>query len=176
MEIQTNVTTRFGTTKMICNNEVKWDDNGIAKVPNDVGKEILNRHSDTIFLKGNLPQKEVKIPEVGNEELKGKLKVALEKVDSLGEQLELEKKNVQNWKDEFDKLSSQKVEEGGEVIESSVKLSEEDIKVVFEIAASNKQTLEETANDMKLPKEEWEEMNKNDLGLYIAKRVLDANS
>ena len=177
---------------------VTFDNNCVAEVPDEEGKFLLSRRPNELFLEGKVPVRKVEtekpqLPKDGSqiEVLTERLSRANQLVNQLrGEVTRAqEAENVWRGKCEelFDKikiLESQKLpdepktdekgsEDEGAGSETDEKGSEEDevTKLKKLLTAKKKDELVAMVEELKLPKAEWGELNKDKLVDYIVEKT-----
>ena len=163
---------------------VTFDNNCVAEVPDEEGKFLLSRRPNELFLEGKVPVRKVEtekpqLPKDGSqiEVLTERLSRANQLVNQLrGEVTRAqEAENVWRGKCEelFDKikiLESQKLPDEPKTDEKG---SEEDevTKLKKLLTAKKKDELVAMVEELKLPKAEWGELNKDKLVDYIVEKT-----
>jgi len=154
--------------------KVEFDSRGIANVSKELGELINSDYNEVI----NSP-KIVKNPDIlvsdsdlkkSNEDLTSKNALLVERLETATQDIEDLKIDVENWKEQFTKASESN---GGE---SNKETSKQDIELIVGLFKNNKGELESMATELKLPNNEWSELNKEDLIVYLAYKAINANS
>jgi cell division septum initiation protein DivIVA len=201
MEIQTSKKSRFGNVVTIGGEDVSFDQFGIAKVSTEFGKKLLVDYPETIFPKGEVQSsvdqitKEIRqelVSEldqsltVERENAKDKIERLTKKITDLESNLVLKQKEIDEWKEAYEKAKAETLAANQRVIELEEAISKTDLEhpstpIVLTdedklIEMLMKKTFEEMkayAEQLELPKEEWKNLRKPEkLANYIAESVL----
>lgn len=169
-----------GRSLVFFDKEISFDSKGEANVSSELGEKINAEYGDMLNVKvATKEETKEKIDSAHDGELK-KLVIKLQsekeilnqRVEALTETVDTAKVETQNWKDEFEKISS-----GNNPTPTfSVKTTKQDIALIIELTKKSKVDLEEMAVALALPKEDWEELKKEDLTVYLATQAIDANA
>lgn len=121
MKIQTNQSSRFNHTINVCNEEVKFDKDGVANVFKELGEKIITQH-DTFFRFGEVDMPEAvkvnklreKIIEEYSEEVQDtitafedKIKILTSKNEGLSNENSQLKEVLEGWKTTVDELKAE---------------------------------------------------------------------
>lgn len=151
---------------------------GETEVSKEIGEKLISQYG--YFEKGNKPQpkvepkKEVVTDEAAKEriaELEQKLLVSGQKLEKAEGDLRLSKEEVESWKAEYTKATT--AEKPETLVTSTIpELQENDINVVIDLWNKGINDLATLCEGLSLPKDEWKELKKKELVVYLAKKTL----
>jgi len=167
--------------------KVDFDSEGKAEVPKELGESILEKYGDIL----NPVKIKPKVEDVKSDN-KEFIKLQQEKdmlksrINELKGKLAISEESVNQWKEQYDnaiqavKTNFVRVEGEGSEDETELTISnlvlDQDIELILELSKKSVKDLKIMAVELKLPKEEWEEMTGDNLKFYLAKKAVNANS
>lgn len=173
-----NQTIKTSIGKIIVNKK------GEAEVSQEVGEKAIKDYG--FYEKGNKPQPKIEQPkkEVTDEtakeriaELEQKLLVVSQKLEKAEADLILSKDETESWKAEYTKIGALK--DKGEKSEaeveagSKVQFQDNDINLIIDLWGKGVSELVELCKGLGLPENEWKELKKKELVVYLAKKTLN---
>lgn len=182
--IQTDKKHRINKSFIIAGKEVKFDEYGMAEIPNRYAEAILLADPTLIIvdeedakefakLKEERKNKPQETPDIDiideNKKLKGKVSKLEKEVEKLTKENDDLKHQIV---DSESKLEETPVETEEETQEEESKEEEEG---EVDLSKMKKDELQALCGKLELEKEEWEELNKADLVKYIESKLEETN-
>jgi hypothetical protein len=174
-------TNKYHNTAITVKNEDIKFVNGKTEVSEELASFILENYKEDFWEEGKKPFKKKEIKEVAGlddakveiQTLTSKLNVAAQKNDELLDKLKVSEQAINDWKDLCDQQKDQIKALEDAKRDPNAKVSEEDIKTILTLKDQKVSELTDFCEKAELPKEEWAELNKENLIIYVAKKALN---
>jgi hypothetical protein len=163
MKIQSIKNNHKGNKVKLGNDVIEFDKNGVFEIEEaKKAKELIQKYP-FLHEEGKAPKvkKSVEKPQT-DKELERALNVATQKVTNLTKDLESKEKEVQAWKDQFEKASEGQVSG----------ITGKDIETIIDISLAEEKEVYDLCKEAKYPVKEWEKLKGKELSVYFASKLL----